>query len=119
MWHKLCNVVFRILIQRVNDPDIQSSVIEVEGENVATNYITCPMNASDSLGNNLSRLWFLAEASFLSWDIFSDNFVIFHQNLSRIHHINSVLFRYKAAIYSFRCEKYEKIFYIWNTNKGW
>ena len=37
--------------QRVNDPDIQSSVIEVEGENVATNYITCPMNASDSLGN--------------------------------------------------------------------
>ena len=39
------------LFQRVNDNEIQSSVIEVEGENVANNYISCPMNASDSLGN--------------------------------------------------------------------
>jgi len=48
-------------IKRVNDPDIQSSVIEVEGENVATNYITCPMNASDSLGIKLPYIVFVVK----------------------------------------------------------
>ena len=47
--------------QRVQDSDIQSSVIEVEGENVANNYITCPMNASDSLGIKLPYIVFVVK----------------------------------------------------------
>ena len=36
-------------IKRVTDPDIQSSVIEIMGTNVSTNYITCPLDAKQTL----------------------------------------------------------------------
>ena len=37
----------------MTDSEIQSSVIEVDGQNVAQTYISCPMNASDALGIKL------------------------------------------------------------------
>ena len=43
-------------IKRLTDPDIQSSVIEIMGTNVATNYITCPADANKTLGVKLSFL---------------------------------------------------------------
>jgi hypothetical protein len=36
-------------IKRVTDPDIQSSVIEIMGTNVSTNYITCPIDPKQIL----------------------------------------------------------------------
>eukprot|EP00826_Nyctotherus_ovalis_P009223 TRINITY_DN1242_c0_g1_i4.p1 TRINITY_DN1242_c0_g1~~TRINITY_DN1242_c0_g1_i4.p1 ORF type:complete len:223 (-),score=46.90 TRINITY_DN1242_c0_g1_i4:120-788(-) len=43
-------------IKRLTDTDIQSSVIEIMGTNVATNYITCPADAKKTLGVKLSFL---------------------------------------------------------------
>merc|ERR1712141_389514 len=48
-------------IKRINDNEIQSSVIELEGENVSNNYISCPMNASDSLGIKLPFIIFVVK----------------------------------------------------------
>jgi len=48
-------------IKRVTDSEIQSAVIEIEGENVATTYISCPMNASDSLGIKLPIVVFIVK----------------------------------------------------------
>jgi hypothetical protein len=36
-------------IKRVTDPDIQSSVIEIMGTNVSTNYISCPIDPKQTL----------------------------------------------------------------------
>ena len=36
-------------IKRVTDPDIQSSVIEIMGTNVSTNYISCPIDPKKTL----------------------------------------------------------------------
>ena len=36
-------------IKRVTDPDIQSSVIEIMGTNVSTNFITCPLDPKQTL----------------------------------------------------------------------
>ena len=54
-------------IQRITDNDIQSSVLEVEGSNVSTTYITCPADPKKTLGikhpflvmiiKNLKILW--------------------------------------------------------------
>jgi len=43
-------------IKRITDQDIQSSVLEVMGTNVSTNYITCPLDASKTLGIKLPFL---------------------------------------------------------------
>ncbi|KAI9015988.1 transcription factor IIB [Hyaloraphidium curvatum] len=43
-------------IKRVTDEDIQSSVLEIVGTNVATNSISCPSSPSQSLGVNLPYL---------------------------------------------------------------
>jgi len=43
-------------ITRVTDEDIQSNVIEVMGNNVATTYITCPADAGETLGIKLPVL---------------------------------------------------------------
>merc|ERR1740130_2133571 len=37
-------------IKRITDQDIQSSVLEIMGTNVSTNYITCPADAKKTLG---------------------------------------------------------------------
>lgn len=54
-------------IKRITDQDIQSSVLEIMGTNVSTNYITCPAEAKKTLGiklpflvmiiKNVSRCW--------------------------------------------------------------
>merc|ERR1712070_1299796 len=36
-------------IKRLTDTDIQSSVLEIMGTNVSTNYITCPAEAKQTL----------------------------------------------------------------------
>ena len=36
-------------------------MIEVEGDNVANNYITCPINATDSLGIKLPYIVFVVK----------------------------------------------------------
>ena len=43
-------------IKRITDPDIQSSVLEIMGTNVSTNYITCPADANKTLGIKLPFL---------------------------------------------------------------
>ena len=43
-------------IKRLTDPDIQSSVLEIMGTNVSTNYITCPADANKTLGIKLPFL---------------------------------------------------------------
>eukprot|EP00940_MAST-03C_sp_MAST-3C-sp2_P002504 g2504.t1 len=43
-------------IKRLTDPDIQSSVLEVEGSNVSTTYITCPPKRGQTLGIKLPFL---------------------------------------------------------------
>jgi hypothetical protein len=43
-------------IKRITDNDIQSSVLEIIGTNVSTNYITCPAQQSRTLGIKLPFL---------------------------------------------------------------
>ena len=43
-------------IKRLTDQDIQSSVLEIMGTNVSTNYITCPADAKRTLGIKLPFL---------------------------------------------------------------
>lgn len=43
-------------IKRITDQDIQSSVLEVMGSNVSTNYITCPADPKETLGIKLPFL---------------------------------------------------------------
>mmetsp|Transcript_71173 Transcript_71173/g.200110 ORF Transcript_71173/g.200110 Transcript_71173/m.200110 type:complete len:110 (-) Transcript_71173:1089-1418(-) len=41
-------------IKRITDADIQSSVLEIMGTNVSTNYITCPADTKRTLGIKVS-----------------------------------------------------------------
>ena len=43
-------------IKRITDQDIQSSVLEIMGTNVSTNYITCPAQPKETLGIKLPFL---------------------------------------------------------------
>jgi len=43
-------------IKRITDPDIQSSVLEIMGTNVSTNYIVCPAESKRTLGIKLPFL---------------------------------------------------------------
>lgn len=43
-------------IKRLTDQDIQSSVLEIVGTNVSTNYITCPVDPKKTLGIKLPFL---------------------------------------------------------------
>lgn len=43
-------------IKRITDQDIQSSVLEIMGTNVSTTYITCPAEATKTLGIKLPFL---------------------------------------------------------------
>ncbi len=43
-------------IKRITDPDIQSSVLEIMGTNVSTNYITCPVDPKKTLAIKLPFL---------------------------------------------------------------
>ena len=43
-------------IKRITDPDIQSSVLEIMGTNVSTNYITCPLDPKKTLAIKLPFL---------------------------------------------------------------
>ena len=43
-------------VKRITDPDIQSSVVEVMGTNVSTNYIVCPADSKKTLGIKLPFL---------------------------------------------------------------
>ncbi|KAI8849156.1 Cilia/flagella-associated protein 20/WDR90/C3orf67 [Chytridium lagenaria] len=43
-------------IKRITDNDIQSSVLEIIGTNVSTNYITCPAHQNRTLGIKLPFL---------------------------------------------------------------
>ena len=43
-------------IKRITDADIQSSVLEIMGSNVSTNYITCPADPKKTLGIKLPFL---------------------------------------------------------------
>ena len=43
-------------IKRITDQDIQSSVLEIMGTNVSTNYITCPADPKKTLGIKLPFL---------------------------------------------------------------
>ena len=43
-------------IKRITDQDIHSSVLEIAGSNVSTNYITCPADPQKTLGIKLPFL---------------------------------------------------------------
>merc|ERR1711916_186102 len=43
-------------IKRITDQDIQSSVLEIMGSNVSTNFITCPADPKKTLGIKLPFL---------------------------------------------------------------
>ena len=43
-------------IKRITDQDIQSSVLELCGSNVSTNYVSCPADPSKTLGIKLPFL---------------------------------------------------------------
>ena len=43
-------------IKRITDQDIQSSVLEIMGTNVSTNFITCPADKNKTLGIKLPFL---------------------------------------------------------------
>jgi hypothetical protein len=43
-------------IKRITDQDIQSSVLEIMGTNVSTNFITCPADPQKTLGIKLPFL---------------------------------------------------------------
>ena len=52
-------------IKRITDPDIQSSVLEIMGTNVSTNYITCPADANKTLGIKLPFLVMIIKNVFI------------------------------------------------------
>ena len=43
-------------IKRITDPDIASSVLEIMGTNVSTNFITCPLDPKKTLAIKLPFL---------------------------------------------------------------
>ena len=56
-------------IKRITDPDIQSSVLEIMGTNVSTNYITCPVDPKKTLAIKLPFLvMIIKNVSQLLWN---------------------------------------------------
>jgi hypothetical protein len=43
-------------IKRIMDPDMQSSVLEIAGANISTNYINCPSDPNQTLGIKMPYL---------------------------------------------------------------
>ena len=64
--HGVCDRVYHLFIpfclvrnghiKRITDQDIQSSVLEIMGTNVSTNYITCPVDPKKTLAIKLPFL---------------------------------------------------------------
>ena len=55
-WRVCVSAVRNGHIKRITDQDIQSSVLEIMGTNVSTNYITCPADPQKTLGIKLPFL---------------------------------------------------------------
>ena len=62
-------------IKRITDPDIQSSVLEIMGTNVSTNYITCPADANKTLGIKLPFLVMIIKNVSFANDILNSFFL--------------------------------------------
>ena len=78
-------------IKRITDPDIASSVLEIMGTNVSTNFITCPLDPKKTLAINLPFLVMIiknvssrAEAALrlAGWPLAADNGRLNIQNLT-------------------------------------
>jgi len=90
-------------IKRITDPDIQSSVLEIMGTNVSTNYITCPADPRKTLGIKLPFLVMIIKnvrkisCTCSSWDT-------------------------ADAFFFFKCSFYlvaQKILHIWSSSSWW
>ena len=51
-----CSAVRNGHIKRITDPDIASSVLEIQSANVSTTYISCPADQAKTLGIKLPFL---------------------------------------------------------------
>ena len=71
-------------IKRITDPDIQSSVLEIMGTNVSTNYITCPADANKTLGIKLPFLVMIIKNVRLMGSI-----IPFHLIVKEVLHLRS------------------------------
>lgn len=72
-------------IRRISDEDIQSSVLEISGSNVATTYMTCPAMPDKTLGIKLPY------------------FVLVLKNVSNIEVDVALIILFFVHLYCFRC----------------
>jgi len=64
-------------IKRITDPDIQSSVLEIMGTNVSTNYITCPVDPKKTLAIKLPFLvMIIKNVRYLSASLYTTFFLL-------------------------------------------
>nr|XP_057931774.1 cilia- and flagella-associated protein 20-like isoform X4 [Doryrhamphus excisus] len=72
-------------IKRVTDNDINSLVLEVEGANVSTNYITCPADPRQTLGIKMPFLVMIVKKTrkYFSFEVQAQKQVLDDQNLRR------------------------------------
>ena len=64
-------------IKRITDPDIQSSVLEIMGTNVSTNYITCPVDPKKTLAIKLPFLvMIIKNVCYLSASLYTAFFLL-------------------------------------------
>jgi len=64
-------------IKRITDPDIQSSVLEIMGTNVSTNYITCPVDPKKTLAIKLPFLvMIIKNVRYLSASLYTALFLL-------------------------------------------
>mmetsp|Transcript_86264 Transcript_86264/g.230387 ORF Transcript_86264/g.230387 Transcript_86264/m.230387 type:complete len:90 (+) Transcript_86264:247-516(+) len=75
-------------IKRITDQDIQSSVLEIMGTNVSTNYITCPADPQKTLGIKLPFLVMIIK-NVGSVDIAHCTCLILVQSVEEIFHLRS------------------------------
>ena len=58
-------------LKRIMDEDMQSSVIELVGANVSTNFISCPSDPNQTLGIKMPFLVLLIKYVFNYFNLFS------------------------------------------------
>ncbi|XP_054632120.1 cilia- and flagella-associated protein 20-like isoform X1 [Dunckerocampus dactyliophorus] len=90
-------------IKRVTDNDINSLVLEVEGSNVSTNYITCPADPRQTLGIKMPFLVMIVKKTrkYFSFEVQAQKQVLDDQNLRRRFRASN--HHSKTQVNSFMC----------------
>lgn len=88
-------------IKRITDPDIQSSVLEIMGQNVSTTFIACPADAAKTLGIKLPFL------------------VMIIKNLKKYFSFEVQVLDDKNVRRRFRASNYQVGMWVWVGAYGW